>query len=270
MRNRKKPAYNLSSLPFPPNPRNWKTHARLEEDTAVCVNVGVGVLGFAVLGEHAGRNLVDLTDEAEQGVIWKVLHGELALTQVARVGAAEYSVTVAGHNLAGFESLPQVLFNARSVDLGCAQLFFHFHDPAQHLLVGKAMQRPSKAVKPSRERQVGVRKCGPDKVCRVRRDVPALVVGVNRQVEPHQLNKFGIDIEAQQTSEICRVVEVRVHGGHFSVLVHVAVDTRRYVGQFRDQIHRVLVRVVPVLGFVDSGLVRSREGRIVLQRIHSN
>jgi hypothetical protein len=41
----------------------------LQQDTRVRVDVGERVLGLAVLLEHLGRNLVDLADELEHGVL---------------------------------------------------------------------------------------------------------------------------------------------------------------------------------------------------------
>jgi hypothetical protein len=41
----------------------------LQQDTGVGVNVGVRVLGLAVLGENLGCDLVDLADELEHGVL---------------------------------------------------------------------------------------------------------------------------------------------------------------------------------------------------------
>ena len=68
----------------------------LEEHTGVGIDVGVRVLGLAVLGEDAGGDLVDLADELEHGVIGQVLEGELALGDVAGVSLAEDGVAVAG------------------------------------------------------------------------------------------------------------------------------------------------------------------------------
>lgn len=56
-----------------------------EENTGVSVNVGPGVLGLASLEENLGRDVVDLTDELEEGIGGQVLLGELALSGVARI-----------------------------------------------------------------------------------------------------------------------------------------------------------------------------------------
>jgi hypothetical protein len=45
----------------------------LEEDTGVGIDVGEGVLGFAVLSEDLGSNLVNLADKLEHGVVWHLL-----------------------------------------------------------------------------------------------------------------------------------------------------------------------------------------------------
>ena len=41
----------------------------LEEDTGVGIDVGVGVLGLAVLGQDTRSNLVDLANQLEHGVL---------------------------------------------------------------------------------------------------------------------------------------------------------------------------------------------------------
>ena len=47
----------------------------LEEHTRVGIDVGVGVLGLAVLGEDLGGDLVDLADQVEHGVLGHLLCG---------------------------------------------------------------------------------------------------------------------------------------------------------------------------------------------------
>lgn len=63
----------------------------LEEDTGVGVDVGEGVLGLAVLGEDAGRDLVDLANELEHGVVGHLLcKGEKQL--LANISKGSFSL----------------------------------------------------------------------------------------------------------------------------------------------------------------------------------
>jgi len=75
----------------------------LEEDTGVSVDVRIGVLGLAMLGENARGDLVYLTDKLEHGVIGQVLLSELALGDVAGVGLAKDGVAVARNDLTSLE-----------------------------------------------------------------------------------------------------------------------------------------------------------------------
>ena len=71
----------------------------LEQHAAVRVHVRVGVLGLAVIREHARHDLVHRVDELEELVVGHVLQSELALAGVPRVGLAQHGVAVAGDDL---------------------------------------------------------------------------------------------------------------------------------------------------------------------------
>ena len=77
-------------------------------------------------------------------------------------------------------------------------------NPAEHLLVGKAVERASERVHSTREREVGVAESRADEVCRVRRRVTTLVVAVDRNVESHELVKAGVVIPELQGLKCCR------------------------------------------------------------------
>ena len=57
------------------------------------INIGPRVLGFASLAQDTGCNLVDLAIELEEGVVGKVLEGELPLGGVTRVLIDIYNVS---------------------------------------------------------------------------------------------------------------------------------------------------------------------------------
>ena len=69
----------------------------------------------------------------------------------------------------------------------CEYLLCDIKQPAQHFLVGQAMQRPRQAVEAGREGEVGVGQGAADQVRGMRADVPSLVVCVDGLVQPRQL-----------------------------------------------------------------------------------
>lgn len=107
----------------------------LEEDAGVGIDVGVGILGLAVLGEDTGGDLVDLGDELEHRVVGQVLLGELALGDVAGIGLAEDGVAVAGNDLAGLEGGPEVVLDGLIGQI-VANGLLHLLEPDEDLLVG--------------------------------------------------------------------------------------------------------------------------------------
>mmetsp|Transcript_9421 Transcript_9421/g.27492 ORF Transcript_9421/g.27492 Transcript_9421/m.27492 type:complete len:255 (+) Transcript_9421:1140-1904(+) len=101
----------------------------------------------------------------------------------------------------------------------------------------------------------------------VRGRVPALVVRVDGDVEAHELVKGGV-VEAQHAVEVGRVVERRVLGAKLAVMVLAAVDERGDLGQARDEVHRVLVHELPVLGLGGASGVLLGEDALRLQGEH--
>jgi len=99
------------------------------------VNVGVRVLGLAVLGQDTRGDLVHLADQLEHRVIRQLAESELALGSVARVSLTEDGVAVAGHDLARVQGLPQVVPDGLVAEV-VANGLLHLGEPVQHLLVG--------------------------------------------------------------------------------------------------------------------------------------
>lgn len=240
----------------------------LEEDTGVGVDVGEGVLGLAVLGQDAGGNLVDLADKLEHGVVGHVGLGKGALSHVARVSLAEDGVAVAGNDTTGLEGVPEVLG-----DVGIGQVvandLLHLGEPVENLLVGKAVERTGKTVEAGGEGEEGRAESRADKVSGVGADVATLVVGVDGEVETHQLNKVGVVAESELVGEVEGVILVLLDGGNLAALEDILVDAGSNVGKLGDEVHRVLVGVGPVLLLVDTlgvglgeagGLLKSSDG----------
>lgn len=236
----------------------------LEQDTRVGVNVGVGVLGLAVLGQDAGGDLVDLADQLEHRVLGHLLLRKLALSHVARVGLAEHSVAVTGHNAARVQGGPQVVGDVLVAQVVSDRLL-HLSEPVEHLLVGQTVQGASQTLETGRDRQEGRAESTADQVGGVSRDVSTLVVRVDGQIETQELNEVGVVAEAQLVGKVERVVLVLLDGGDLASLEDVLVDASGNRGQLGDQVHRVLERVSPVVLLVHALSVGLGERRGVLQ-----
>jgi hypothetical protein len=241
----------------------------LEEDTRVSVDVGVGVLGLAVLGENAGGDLVDLADELEHGVVGQVLLGELALRHVAGVRLSEDGVAVSGNDLAGLERGPQVLLDGLVAEV-VANGLLHLLEPDEDLLVGQSVQGTSETVQTSSQGEIGGAESRADQVGRVGADVATLVVGVDGQVQTHQLNKVLVVGEAELVGQVERVVLVLLDGRNLAVLVDVAEDLGGNGGQLGNEVHRVLKGVLPVLRLVHALGVGLGEVGLVLEGSDGN
>lgn len=236
----------------------------LEEDTGVGIDVGVRVLGLAVLGENAGGNLVDLADELEHGVVGQVLLGKLALGNVAGVSLAEDGVAVAGNDLAGLEGRPKVVLDSLVAEV-VANSLLHLLEPDEHLLVGQAVERAGKTVETSGEREVRRAERTADQVGGVGADVAALVVGVDGEVQTHELNEVLVLSEAELVGQVECVVLVLLDGRDLAVLVDVAVDLGGNGGQLSNEVHGVLESVLPVLGLLHALSIGLGEVGLVLE-----
>jgi hypothetical protein len=107
----------------------------VQEHTTVRVNVGVGVLGLAMLGEHSRHDFVDGAYNLEELVFGQVLQGELALAGITGVGFAEHGVAVARNHLAGIQSVPGELSDGFGIYILAfsGKLSLEILDPAKNL-----------------------------------------------------------------------------------------------------------------------------------------
>lgn len=231
------------------------------------VNVGVRVLGLAVLGQDTGGNLVDLADQLEHGVIGQLAQGKLALGDVTGVGLAQDGVTVTGHDTATVQGRPQVVLDGLVAEV-VANGLLHLGEPVQDLLVGQTVQGTSQTLETGGEGEHGGAQSAADQMSGVGADVATLVVGVDGQVQAHQLNKVLVAAEAELVGQVEGVVLVLLDGGNLAVLEDVAVDLGGNGGQLGDQVHRVLEGVGPVVLLVDTLGVGLGEGGLVLQSGH--
>jgi hypothetical protein len=95
------------------------------------------------------------------------------------------------------------------------------------------------------------------------------VVGVDGQVQAHQLNEVLVLGEAELVGQVETVVLVGLDRSDLSILVDVAVDLGSDGGELGDQVHGVLEGVAPVVLLVDTLGVRLGELRLVLESSNS-
>lgn len=258
----------------------------LEEDTGVGVDVGVGVLGLAVLGKDLGGDLVDLGDELEHGVVghllcrvvsililtsnldchswWIRTLGELALSRVTGVSLAEDGVAVTGNDTAGVEGGPEVVGDGLVAEV-VANGLLHLSEPVENLLVGQTVERTGQTVETSSNGKEGGGQSTADQVGGVGRDVTTLVVSVDGEVETEQLDEVGVAAEAELVGEVEGVILVLLNSGDLAALEDVLVDASGNGGQLGNQVHGVLKGVSPVVLLVDTLGVGLGERRGVLE-----
>jgi hypothetical protein len=239
----------------------------LEEDTGVGIDVGVGVLGLAVLGQNAGGDLVDLADQLEQRVIGKLAESKLALGDVTRVSLAQDGVAVTGNDLAAVQGGPEVVLDGLVTEV-VADGLLHLGDPVQDLLVSQTVKGTGKTLETSGQGEHGGAQSTANQVGGVGADVTTLVVGVDGQVQTHELNEVLVATEAKLVGQVEGVILVLLDRGDLAIFEDVAVDASGDGGQLGDEVHGVLVGVSPVLLLVDTLGVGLGEGRLVLKSSH--
>ena len=112
----------------------------VEEDTGRGVDIGVGVLGLAVLLENLGGNAAVLLDKLEDGILGDLRSSSRVVHEGFETGVrlAENGVTVAGNDTAGVEGGPQVVVDiCLGVVVGNSVL--HLEDPAENFLGSKTI-----------------------------------------------------------------------------------------------------------------------------------
>lgn len=228
------------------------------------IDVGVGVLGLAVLGKNLGGNLVDLADELEHGILGHLLLGELALGHVAGVGLAEDGVAVTGDDTAGVKGRPEVLGDVLVAEIVTDDLL-HLSEPVENLLVGKTVERASETVKTGSQGEERRAESAANKVGGVSADVATLVVGVDGEVKTEELNEVLVVAESELVGEVEGVILVLLNGSDLAALEDVLVNAGSDGGELGNEVHGVLKGVAPVLLLVDTLGVGTSEGRGLLE-----
>lgn len=127
------------------------------------------------------------------------------------------------------------------------------------------MERTSQAIQTSSEREHGGAQSTADKVRGVGADVSTLVVGVDGQVETHQLNEIVVVAVAKLVGQVEGVILILLDGGKLAILENIAIDLRSNGGQLGNEIHRVFEGVIPIFLLVDTLSISLGERRLMLE-----
>lgn len=228
------------------------------------VYIGIRILGFAVLSQDTWSDLVDLADKLEHRVFGELALGELALGDVSGVGLPEHGVAVTGNNTAGLQGGPEVVGDGLVAEV-VADGLLHLEQPVKYLLVGETVERTGETVETGGQRQSRGAQSGTDQVSCVSRDVAALVVSVDSQVQAHELDEVRVAGVAKLVGQVPAVVLVLLVCGDLAVLEDIAVDARSNARELSNDIHGILEGVLPVLGLLHALGVRLGERGLALE-----
>lgn len=209
---------------------------------------------LAVLGENARSNLRVLLDELEDGVAHDLRSGAGEIHQGLEpgIGLAEHPVAVAGHDLARFQRLPEVLLDVLVGEL-VTDLGAHVEDPAEHFLGGQAVEGAGQAEQTGGVTEVGVAEGAADEVGGVGGDVAALVVAVQGEVQAEDVVEALVLLAAlaEEDGEVVGPIlgGVELLGADGVDLVG-AEDQGGHARDLREEGNAVVEGGLPVVGLV--------------------
>lgn len=234
-----------------------------KENARMRVDIRVRVGNLSVLLQDARHDLVNGINDLEKLIVRQMLESEFPLASVPRIGLTEDGVAVSGNHLLGIERVPSEFSNGLGIHLLAlgSELIGQILDPLEHLLIGKAMERSGKSVQASRIGQVGIGQSRSDEVGGMGRSIATLVIGVDAQVQAHQLVK-GRVVVSKHAAEVSGIIEGGVLVDN-AIKVRVAVDGGSNLGQLGNDVENILEDVVVVVGLgntVGVGLGKDRIG----------
>ena len=84
----------------------------------------------------------------------------------------------------------------------------------------------------------------------MRRNVSTFVVRVNSHVQTHQFTELFV-VVPQHVGKVSGPIQLGIWLNVFAPFVRTSVDVGRNTRKARNQIHRIFIRVLPVLGLAD-------------------
>lgn len=239
----------------------------LKQNAGVSVYIWPWVLGFTLGQEDVWNKFVDLGDQFEHIVVWKVFESELSLASVPWVGLSEHRVSVAWHDSARLQGVPDEVVEFLVGNVLAAEILSELGEPDEDFLVGETVEWAGETVHGGGEGEVWVGEGRTNQMTGVRADVATFMIGMNGQVQPHQFSELFV-IVPDHIGKILGPIGIWVDNSESgSVSVEVVVDLGGHTWKFGDQVHGVLERVFPVFGFVGALGVLGGEDRFGVERV---
>jgi hypothetical protein len=220
-----------------------------------------------VLSKDWRSDLVENTDELEEGIVRKILQSELTLASVTRIGLSEDSMTESRDDLTTVKSVPETLLHNFNIN-ATSELFLEVLSPLEHFLVGETVKRTSKTVHTSSKREIRIGESTAHQVSGVSRNITTLMITVDDKVKTHELIE-SLVVETKHSVEVGGPIEVGLTL-ESSVLVGVAVDASSYLRKTSNEVHGIFIGVLPVLLLVDTSAISSGEFALGLKSQDSN
>ena len=115
------------------------------------------------LKQDIWHNVVYLSHELEEFVVWHVLECKLALRDIARIRLAKHRMTITRNNLTALQCRPNVLLDCFVTGI-FTNLPLHFCEPDEYFLVREAVQRTSETIQRRCVRKERIRERGTDEL----------------------------------------------------------------------------------------------------------
>ena len=128
----------------------------LKQNAGVSVYIWPWVLGFTLGQEDVWNKFVDLGDQFEHIVVWKVFESELSLASVPWVGLSEHRVSVAWHDSARLQGVPDEVVEFLVGNVLAAEILSELGEPDEDFLVGETVEWAGETVHGGGEGEVWV------------------------------------------------------------------------------------------------------------------
>mmetsp|Transcript_67099 Transcript_67099/g.151655 ORF Transcript_67099/g.151655 Transcript_67099/m.151655 type:complete len:266 (+) Transcript_67099:467-1264(+) len=174
----------------------------------------------------------------------------------------------AGDDLPGCEGLLGIGGEQLLCWLLPPKVLLHLQEPREALLVREAVEWPRQATDAGGPGVVGVAEGGSHEVRGVGRDVAALVVSVEHEVEAGALLELLVRVHAEHLRVVGCPVELAVVGQHLAILERAPVDVSRDNGGARHKVQCVLECPLPVLRLLHALVILGREDGVLLHGEH--
>jgi len=239
----------------------------LKQNSGVSVYIWPWVLGFTLSQKDIWNKFVDLGDQFEHIIVWEMFQCELSLASVPWVGLSEHGVSVAWHDSARFQGVPDEVVEFLVGNVLATEILSELGEPDENFLVGETVEWTGETVHGGGEGQVWIGQGRTNQMTGMRGNVATFMIRMNGQVQPHQFSELFV-VVPDHIGEVFGPIGIWVNDSESgSVSVEVVVDLGGHGWKFGDQVHGVFEGVFPVFGFVGTFSVLGGEDRFAVERV---